>query len=152
MPVPGRGADNLGRVYLVAQSVLLTGPMLIVLATGPRPVMVGTLVLSFFTTYLGLGVAGVVIVSLRQASPPRSMMGRMTAVFRTLLFGGGALGGLSAGLLSGRIGAHGALTVAAIGSAAVLIALVLSPVSRLTGLPTAPEEPGTAAAADWAAG
>ncbi|WP_370420234.1 MFS transporter [Streptomyces sp. QH1-20] len=143
---------RLGRVYLVAQSVLLTGPMLIVLATGPRPVMVGTLVLSFFTTYLGLGVAGVVIVSLRQASTPRSMMGRMTAVFRTLLFGGGALGGLSAGLLSGRIGAHGALTVAAIGSAAVLIALVLSPVSRLTGLPTAPEEPGTAAAADWAAG
>ncbi|MFD7237634.1 hypothetical protein ACFWAT_20290 [Streptomyces syringium] len=42
-------------------------------------------------------------------------------------------------------------TASAIGSAAVLIALVLSPVSRLTGLPTAPEEPGTAAAAERAA-
>jgi len=96
--------------------------------------MIGMFVLSFFTTYLGLGVAGVVIVSLRQSSTPPSMMGRMTAVFRTLLFGGGALGGLFAGLLSGQIGAHGALTVAAIGSAAVLIALILSPVSKLHGL------------------
>ncbi|MBP2404169.1 enterobactin exporter EntS [Streptomyces netropsis] len=146
---------RLGPVYFVAQAVLLTGPTLIVLAAGPRPVMVGMFVLSFFTTYLGLGVAGVVIVSLRQASTPQSMMGRMTAVFRTLLFGGGALGGLSAGLLSGRIGAHGALTVAAIGSAAVLIALFLSPVSRLAGLPTAPsapEEPVTTGAAGRAAG
>jgi Zn-dependent protease with chaperone function len=62
-------------------------------------------------------------------------MGRMTAVFRTLLFGGGALGGLFAGFLSGRIGARDALTVAAIGSAAVAITLVISPVSRLRELP-----------------
>lgn len=119
--------------------------MAIIVAGGPRPVMVGMFVLSFFITYLGLGVAGVVIVSLRQASTAQSMMGRMTAVFRTLLFGGGALGGLSTGLLAGRIGARDALTVAAFGSAAVLIALALSPVSRLRGLPSAPEEPVTAA-------
>ncbi|WP_327070493.1 hypothetical protein [Kitasatospora sp. NBC_01302] len=87
----------LGRVYLVAQAALLLGPALIPAATGPRPVMTGIFVLSFFTTYLGLGVAGVVIVSLRQAVTPQSMMGRMTAAFRTLLFGGGALGGLSCG-------------------------------------------------------
>lgn len=68
------------------------------------------------------------------------MTGRMTAVFRTLLFGGGALGGLSAGLLAGAIGAKGALTVAAIGSAAVVIGLVVSPVSRLSRLPSAVRE------------
>ncbi|WP_327247799.1 hypothetical protein [Streptomyces sp. NBC_01320] len=55
----------------------------------------------------------------------------MTAVFRTLLFGGRAQGGLSAGLLAGAIGARGALTVAAIGSAAVVIGVVVPPVSRL---------------------
>ncbi|WP_214318625.1 MFS transporter [Nonomuraea sediminis] len=126
----------LGRVYLVAQSALLLGPTLIVTAAGPMPVMIGMFVLSFFTTYLGLGVAGVIIVSLRQAGTPQSMMGRMTAVFRTLLFGGGALGGLSAGLLAGQLGARGALTVAAIGSATVVIGLVVSPVSRLRTLPT----------------
>lgn len=133
---------RLGAVYLVSQSALLLGPVLIVAAAGPRPVMVGMFVLSFFTTYLGLGVAGVVIVSLRQASTPRAMMGRMTAVFRTLLFGGGALGGLSAGLLSGRIGAEAALAVAAFASAAVLVLLVLSPVIRLRSLPEPPEEAG----------
>ncbi|UZJ30305.1 MFS transporter [Streptomyces endophytica] len=139
---------RLGLVYLVAQSALLIGPALIALAAGPRPVMLGMFVLSFFTTYLGLGVAGVLIVSLRQASTPPSMMGRMTAAFRTLLFGGGALGGLAAGLLSGRIGAHGALAVAATASAAVLIPLALSPVTRLRDLPPPPEDPGAPPRAD----
>ncbi|WP_042435509.1 MFS transporter [Streptacidiphilus anmyonensis] len=128
----------LGRVYLVAQSALLLGPSLIPAAAGPRPVMIGLFVLSFFTTYLGLGVAGVVIVSLRQAVTPQSMMGRMTAAFRTLLFGGGALGGLCAGLLTGQLGGRGALTVAAAGSAVVVVGLVLSPVSRLKELPAGP--------------
>jgi hypothetical protein len=91
-----------------------------------------------FTTYLGLGVAGVIIVSLRQTSTRQSMMGRMTAVFRTLLFGGGALDGLSAGILAGALGARNALTVAAVASATVVIALILSPVSRLRDLPPPP--------------
>ncbi|MFF2147832.1 MFS transporter [Kitasatospora sp. NPDC058190] len=128
----------LGRIYLVAQSALLLGPGLIPAATGPRPVMIGMFVLSFFTTYLGLGVAGVIIVSLRQAVTPQSMMGRMTAAFRMLLFGGGSLGGLSAGLLTGQLGARGALTVAAVGSAAVVVGLFASPVGRLRTLPTTP--------------
>ncbi|GIF69450.1 MFS transporter [Asanoa ishikariensis] len=126
---------RIGHVYLVSQSALLLGPALIAAAAGPRPLMVGMFILSFFTTHLGLGVAGVVVVSLQQTSTPQWMMGRMTAVFRTLLFGGGALGGLFAGMLSGAIGAHNALTVAAVGSAAVVVALVLSPVSRLRALP-----------------
>ncbi|MGF1428600.1 hypothetical protein [Kitasatospora sp. LaBMicrA B282] len=129
---------------MVAQSALLLGPSLLPAATGPRPVMIGLFVLSFFTTYLGLGVAGVVIVSLRQAVTPQSMMGRMTAAFRTLLFGGGALGGLCAGLLTGQLGARGALTVVAAGSAAVIVGLALSPVSRLRELPSAPGPVATA--------
>ncbi|MFB8237169.1 MFS transporter [Kitasatospora purpeofusca] len=134
----------LGKVYLVAQTVLLLGPSLIPAATGPRPVMIGMFVLSFFATYLGLGVAGVVIVGLRQAMTPQSMMGRMTAAFRTLLFGGGSLGGLCAGLLTGQLGARGALTVAAAGSAVVVIGLVLSPVGRLKTLPSAPKQAAAA--------
>ncbi|AZK95306.1 MULTISPECIES: MFS transporter [Streptomyces] len=133
----------LGRVYLVSQSALLLGPVLVAVAAGPRPVMVGLFVLSFLTTYLGLGVAGVIIVSLRQISTPQELMGRMTASFRTLLFGGGALGGLAGGLLSGAIGARGALTVAAIGSAAVVVALFRSPVTRLTAMPSPAREPDT---------
>ncbi|MFI9332081.1 MFS transporter [Kitasatospora sp. NPDC052868] len=131
----------LGRVYATAQSALLLGPVLIAAAAGPRPVVLALYVVSFFTTYLGLGVAGVVIVSLRQSLTPQAMMGRMTAAFRTLLFGGGALGGLCAGLLAGRIGAAHALVVAAVASAAVVPALIASPVSRLKALPEAVDGP-----------
>ena len=60
----------------------------------------------------------------------------MTACFRTLLFGGGALAGLTAGLLSGAIGDRNALIVAAAFSWAVIVALAPSPVSRLRELPT----------------
>lgn len=132
----------LGRVYLVAQSALLTGPSLLVLAVGPKPVLVGFFVVSFFTTYLGLGIANVIIISLRQTTTPLLMMGRMTACFRMLLYGGGALGGLTAGLLADAIGAKNALITAAIGSAAVVIGIIASPVSRLRFLPPAVIEPG----------
>jgi MFS family permease len=131
----------LGRVYLIAQSGLLLGPIFIVLASGPRIAMVAVFILSFFTTYLGLGIAGVIVVSVRQTTTPVSMMGRMTACFRMLLFGGGALGGLNAGLLSGAVGARHAIAIAATASALVVIGLVLSPVSRLRELPPAVEEP-----------
>jgi MFS family permease len=128
----------LGRAYFVAQTGLLLGPTIIVLASGPKSVVVGLLIVAFFTTDLGLGVANVIIVSVRQTATPQSMMSRMTACFRTLLFGGGALGALTAGLLADAIGNKQALVVAAIASAAVVFALVRSPVSHLRELPPAP--------------
>jgi len=131
----------LGRAYFMAQTGLLLGPTIIVLASGPRPVVVALLTVAFFVTDLGLGVANVIIVTVRQTATPHSMMSRMTACFRTLLFGGGALGALTAGLLAGAIGDRPALAVAAIASAVVVIALVRSPVSRLRELPPAAAEP-----------
>lgn len=127
----------LGPVYAVSMGAVFAGPLLLPFATGPRPLMVTMFILSFFVSYLGLGVASVVMVSLRQTCTPQSKMGRMSACFRTMLFGGGSLGGLFAGFLAGGIGAKSALTVAAIGSAAVLIGLAVSPVSRLRELPPA---------------
>ena len=135
----------LGPLYFVCQSLLLLGPTVIVVAGGPKAVVIGLMVVSFFTTYAGLGVANVIIVSVRQTTTPQSMMSRMTACFRMLLFGGGALGGLTAGLLSGAIGDKHALEVAAAFSAAVIIALVVSPVSRLRELPPPAVEPAAAA-------
>ncbi|NUR28227.1 MAG: MFS transporter, partial [Catenulispora sp.] len=120
-----------GRVYLIAQITLLLGPTVIAAATGSKAVVVCAVTGSFFVTYLGLGVANVVIVSLRQSVTPARLMSRMTACFRMVLFGGGALGGLTAGLLSGAIGDRRALIMAAGFSAAVVVAVVASPVSRL---------------------
>lgn len=136
-----------GPLYFVAQSALLLGPMVIVVAGGPKAVVVGLMIVSFFTTYFGLGIANVIIVSLRTTTTPQSMMSRMTACFRTLLFGGGALGGLTAGLLTGGIGEKNALIVAAVFSASVIVLLILSPVTRLREMPPAAVEPAAAAAA-----
>jgi MFS family permease len=130
-----------GPLYFVAQSALLLGPMVIVVAGGPKAVVVGLMIVSFFTTYFGLGIANVIIVSLRTTTTPQSMMSRMTACFRTLLFGGGALGGLTAGLLTGGIGEKNALIVAAVFSASVIVLLILSPVTRLREMPPAAVEP-----------
>lgn len=126
---------RLGRVYFWAQTALLAGPALIAVASGPKPAVVALVTGSFFTTYLGLGIANVVIVSLRQTTTPPALLSRMTACFRMLLFGGGALGGLTAGLLSGAVGDRNALITAAALSAAVIVALAVSPVSRLRDLP-----------------
>lgn len=123
----------LGRAYLTGQSLLLLGPSLLLPATGSATVVL--CIASFFLTYLGLGVAGVIIVSVRQTLTPQHLMARMTAAFRTLLFGGGALGGLTAGLVSGAIGTYAALAVAAAASALVLIPLIRSPVVALQELP-----------------
>jgi MFS family permease len=125
----------LGRAYLAGQALLLLGPSLLLIATGPVTVVL--CVASFFVTYLGLGVAGVIIVSLRQTLTPQHLMARMTAAFRTLLFGGGALGGLTAGLLSGGLGSRSALVVAAVASALVIAVLIRSPVIGLRELPAA---------------
>ncbi|WP_018349671.1 MFS transporter [Longispora albida] len=130
----------IGPVYLVSMSMIFLSPLLIVFAQGGTLVRSAFFVLSFFISYLGLGVAGVVMVSLRQTCTPPSLMGRMSAAFRTMLFGGGSLGGLFAGLLAGGIGAKPALVWAAAGSAAVVIGLLVSPVSRLRELPPAAKE------------
>lgn len=133
----------LGPTYFFAQSGLLLGPVVIVLAGGPKAVVVGLMILSFFITYFGLGIANVIIVTVRQTTTPQSLMSRMTACFRMLLFGGGALGGLAAGLLAGWIGDKNALITAATASAAVVILLAISPVTRLRELPPPVTEPAT---------
>lgn len=131
----------LGPVYAVSMSMIFAGPLLIPLAGGPRPVVVAMFIASFFISYLGLGVAGVVMVTLRQTCTPQSRMGRMNAAFRTMLYGGGSLGGLAGGFIAGLMGLRTGLTVVAIGSALVLVPLALSPVSRLRALPDPALEP-----------
>ncbi|MBV6696936.1 MFS transporter [Kitasatospora aureofaciens] len=126
---------RLGAVYAVSMAAIFAGPLLIPFADGPKAVRMALFVGSFFVSYLGLGVAGVVMVSLRQTLTPPALMGRMNAAFRTLLFGGGSLGGLLGGVIGGAMGLRQGLAAIAVGSALMLVPLALSPVSRLRELP-----------------
>jgi Na+/melibiose symporter-like transporter len=126
-----------GLVYGIALGVLYASPLLLLAAGGPRPVLVGMLGISFAISYFGGGLSNVIQLTLRQTCTPPTLMGRITAVFRTLLFGGAALGGLAAGMLGGALGVQTGMTVAVIGSAALVLPLALSPVLRLRRLPNA---------------
>jgi MFS family permease len=132
-PTVRRG--RLGRIYRLSMAAVFLGPALIPAAGGSKAVVEGMFIASFFVSYSGLSVANVVIVSLRQAVTPPSLMGRMSAGMRMMLFGGGALGSLTGGVLGGAIGLRGALAVAAVGSAAMVVPTALSPVARLAALP-----------------
>jgi len=132
-PVVRRG--RLGRIYALSMAAVFLGPALIPAASGSKPVVEVMFIASFFVSYSGLSVANVVVVSLRQAVTPPSFMGRMSAAMRMMLFGGGAFGSLTGGVLGGAIGLRGALAAAAIGSAAIVVPTALSPVARLLDLP-----------------
>ena len=126
---------RLGAVYAVSMSAIFLAPLLIPLATGSRPLLLATFIASFFLAYLGLGVANVVVVSLRQTTTAPELMGRMNAAFRTVLFGGGSLGGLAGGFVSGAAGLRTGLLAVAVGSAVMVVPVLLSPVSRLRAMP-----------------
>ena len=129
------GRFRLGAVYAASMSAIFLAPLLIPLASGSRPVLLAVFIASFFLAYLGLGVANVVVISLRQAATPPELMGRMNAAFRTMLFGGGSLGGLAGGLVSGAAGLRPGLLAVAAGSAVMVLPVLLSPVSRLRTMP-----------------
>jgi MFS family permease len=130
-----------GPLYGVALAALYAGPLLLPLAAGPRPVVVGLFMLSLVLSYGGSGLSNVIQLSLRQTCTPPHLMGRMTAAFRTLLFGGGALGGLCAGLIGGAVGPRAGLAVVTAGSAAMVVPIVLSQVVRLRAMPTRVTDP-----------
>jgi Na+/melibiose symporter-like transporter len=132
---------RIGVVYGVALSGIYASPLLLPLAGGPRPLLIGIFMLSLVIAYLGGGLSNVVQLSLRQTCTPPSLMGRMNAAFRTLLFGGGALGALGAGLIGGAIGLRAGLTLVAICSAGMLVPIAISRVARLRAMPVPVTEP-----------
>lgn len=134
-----------GLIYGVALTGIYAGPLLLIFAGGPRPLMIGTFILSLLISYFGSGLSNIVQLTLRQTLTPQSLMGRMNAAFRTLLFGGGALGGLCGGLLGGTLGLRNGLVVLVICSAAMVVPLLLSPVIRLRSMPEPEKEAATVA-------
>lgn len=136
---------RVGVVYGLALTGIYASPLLLPLAAGPRPVVVGIFMVSFLISYFGGGLSNVTQLTLRQTITPQSLMGRMNSAFRTLLFGGGAMGGLIAGLVGGAVGPRTGVTLVAIGSAAMVVPIALSRIVRLRTMPAPVTEPVAAA-------
>ncbi|KAA9159607.1 MFS transporter [Amycolatopsis acidicola] len=131
---------TVGRAYVGFLVITFLAPLLIPAAAGPEPLVVTVFAAAFLLNFLGVSGVNVIIVTLRQVITPMRLMGRMNSAMRTLLLGMGALGGPFAGLLGGAIGVHAALWVCALGSSAILVPLLLSPVGRLREMPEAVRE------------
>lgn len=100
--------------------------------------------LAFFVIQLGLGLWGVLVLSLRQAITPLHLLGRVSASIRMVSYGLGALGPLLSGFLATLLGLRLTLWLAAAGFILILvITLVATPLPRVRTIPG-----GTAAEAE----
>jgi MFS family permease len=124
-----------GYIYVASLTLAFGAPLLIPAATGSRALIAVEFTVAFFLSYLGVSVVNVVILSLRQTITPAALMGRMNAAMRAVMFGLGAFGGPAAGLAAVEIGVHGALWLSALGGAAFIATVFISPVSRLRTIP-----------------
>ena len=132
---PAMRRARLGRIYATAMAAVFLSPALVPMASGSKAMVAAMFVTWYFVGNLGLGVANVLVVTLRQTVTPHSLMGRMSAAMRMMLFGGGALGGLTSGFVGSAAGPRHALVLGAIVSASIIGPIALSPVARLRELP-----------------
>jgi MFS family permease len=134
---------RLGQARVVVWALLVTGPLLLLVATGsPVWFAVGLAAESY-----GAVLYNVAQVSFRQAICPDRLLGRMNASIRFLVWGTIPLGGLLGGALGELLGLRATLLVAAVGTMLAPAWVLLSPLRRLRDLPDA-EEPDTEEPAD----
>ncbi len=115
---------------------------LIPAAQGSRALLTVLFMVAYFLVRFGAVTANVLMITLRQTVTPARLLGRMNAAARTVLYTGGSLGAIAAGLLGSTIGLRSTLWVAAVGFALTLIPLLLSPIPTLRELPPPPTEAG----------
>jgi MFS family permease len=127
---------------LTAMTIDSLAPALVPLAGGPEPLVLATMLVAAFLWGWGLIVSNVNVVTLRQSVTPNRLLGRMTASYRLLSWGGIPIGAATGGVLADWIGFRAALVVAAIGMALSMLAILLSPLPRLREPPQA--EPAAA--------
>jgi MFS family permease len=95
------------------------------------------LIVDQFIFGVGMAVFNINEVSLRQAVTPEPYYGRMNALVTFAIACGGPVGALLGGALGATVGLRLALVVGALGEAASVLWLVLSPVRRTSTLPEA---------------
>lgn len=128
------GRFGYGRVLLITLVLGNTAPVLVALSgTGT----VGTLALFcsvFVVMGVGIGIANVHAVTLRQAALPEELRGRVNAAYRLISWGaipvGATLGGVLAGVTDGRT----AMVAGACGMVLATLWVAFSPVRRLASI------------------
>jgi MFS family permease len=111
--------------------------VLIPLADGPQPVVIGMLLAAEFLSSLGVMILDIGVGSLQTAATPVSRLSLVKGAQRTVNYGVRPIGALLGGLLGELIGVHAALWIGAVGAVAGVLFVVFSPVPRMRELPNA---------------
>jgi MFS family permease len=136
--VTKRIADRIGVgwAYTVG-CALFTAPLLLVpLAAGPKPLILGTLFASEFLSGFGVMVLDISVGSIFAAVIPDEVRSRVTGAFQAVNYGTRPAGALLGGFLGTLVGVRPALWVAAAGGIIGALVLLPSPVPAFR-MPTA---------------
>lgn len=113
----------------------------IAVAGGPAPLAIGVLLVAFFVNGAGVSLSSVQAISVRQTVTPDRLLGRMTASYRLIGYGGIPIGAFLGGLMGELVGLRGGILLGAIGMLSAAVFVVASPLTRLRTLPMADARP-----------
>jgi len=111
--------------------------VLIPLADGPRPVVIGMLLAAEFLSSLGVMILDIGVGSLQTAATPVSRLSLVKGAQRTVNYGVRPIGALLGGLFGGLIGVQATLWTGAVGAVAGVLFILFSPVPHMRELPNA---------------
>ncbi|MEV8508015.1 MFS transporter [Actinoplanes sp. NPDC051475] len=111
--------------------------LLIPLADGPQPMVIGMLLAAEFLSSLGVMILDIAVGSLQTAATPVSRLSLVKGAQRTVNYGVRPIGALLGGVLGELIGVHGALWIGAVGALGGVFFVLFSPVPRMRELPDA---------------
>ncbi len=135
--VTGRIVDRIGvGAAFAAGCVLFTAPMLLIpLASGPPPAVLGVLFLAEFGAGFGVMVLDISAGAILVAAVPETLRARMFGAYQLVNYGVRPIGALGGGVLGAAIGLQPTLWIAGIGAVASVLWLLPSPVPRMRALP-----------------
>jgi MFS family permease len=127
--------SGIGPAFLLG-SFLFPAPLVLVpLAGGPRPVVLGLLFLAEFGSGLGVMILDISIGSIFQALVPDRLRARFSGAYMVVNYGVRPIGTFAAGLLGSAIGLRPTMWIAAVGAIGGVLFLLPSPLRTMRELP-----------------
>jgi MFS family permease len=139
---------GLGPAYIVG-CALFTVPLLLVpLAGGPPPLVLGVLLAAEFASGLGVMLLDISVGSIFAGLIPDTLRARVSGAYMLVNYGVRPLGSLTGGALGATIGLRPTLWLATAGAIAGVLWLLPSPVRHIRGVPEEAEDPDDDRAVD----
>jgi MFS family permease len=129
------GRIGIGPAFLLG-SFLFPAPLVLVpLAGGPRPVVLGLLFLAEFGSGLGVMILDITVGSIFQALVPDRLRARFSGAYMVVNYGVRPIGTFAGGLLGSSIGLRPTLWIATVGATVGALFLLPSPLRTMRELP-----------------